>query len=219
MYNDDLSMKYELMCIIVNYGSGSKVLKIAKKNGVSGGTILIGRGTIKNCILEFLDLCESKKEIIFIIAQNEKIEKTIEQVSKTYKFHKPYHGIAFTMPIKCFVGCKNQNYSNQSEVENEVMYNSIFIIVNRGEGEAVMETATSVGAKGGTIINARGAGVSETSMLFSMAIEPEKEMVMILSETSVTDKIVEKVREVHKIDEPGNGVIFVQDIKKAYGIV
>lgn len=44
-------------------------------------------------------------------------------------------------------------------------------------------------------------------------------MVMILSETSVTDKIVEKVREVHKIDEPGNGVIFVQDIKKAYGIV
>ena len=73
MYNDDLSMKYELMCIIVNYGSGSKVLKIAKKNGVSGGTILIGRGTIKNCILEFLDLCESKKEIIFIISQNEKI--------------------------------------------------------------------------------------------------------------------------------------------------
>ena len=98
------------------------------------------------------------------------------------------------------------------------MYRAIFTIVDRGRAEYVMEAATQAGAKGGTIINARGSGIHETNKLFSMEIEPEKEMVMVLSEKDSVDSIVSSIRQKLDIDEPGKGIIFVQDVSKAYGL-
>ena len=98
------------------------------------------------------------------------------------------------------------------------MYRAIFTIVDRGRAEDVMDAANEVGAKGGTIINARGSGIHETNKLFSMEIEPEKEMVMILSEKSVVDSIVSSIRKKLDIDKPGKGIIFVQEVSRAYGL-
>ena len=41
-------------------------------------------------------------------------------------------------------------------------------------------TAMENGATGGTILHGRGAGIYENSSLFSMAIEPEKEIILFL---------------------------------------
>ena len=98
------------------------------------------------------------------------------------------------------------------------MYQIIMAIVNRGMAEEVIEAAEAAGSKGGTIMNARGAGVRETKKVFNIEIEPEKEMVMILSKKDITEKIVSSIREKLEIDKPGNGIIFVQDVNKTYGI-
>jgi nitrogen regulatory protein PII len=51
-----------------------------------------------------------------------------------------------------------------------------------------------------------------------MDIEPEKEIVIILSKEDITEAIVTSIREKLEIDKPGNGIIFIQNINKAYGI-
>ncbi|WP_332842404.1 P-II family nitrogen regulator [Paraclostridium sp. AKS81] len=51
-----------------------------------------------------------------------------------------------------------------------------------------------------------------------MEIEPEKEIVLIISPSNLTDSIVSSIRDELKINEPGNGIIFVQDVNKAYGL-
>ncbi|MDR5658560.1 hypothetical protein RH915_03555 [Serpentinicella sp. ANB-PHB4] len=51
-----------------------------------------------------------------------------------------------------------------------------------------------------------------------MEIEPEKEIVLIISECDLTDAIASSVKEDLEIDKPGNGIVFVQDINKVYGI-
>ncbi len=51
-----------------------------------------------------------------------------------------------------------------------------------------------------------------------MEIEPEKEIVMIVSESTLTEAIVGSIREDLDIDAPGKGILFVQDIKDVYGI-
>mgnify|MGYP000873572232 FL=1 len=51
-----------------------------------------------------------------------------------------------------------------------------------------------------------------------MDIEPEKEMVMIISNVDVTESIVLSIREKLEIDKPGNGIVFIQDVNKVYGI-
>ncbi|MDD3427693.1 MAG: P-II family nitrogen regulator, partial [Caldisericia bacterium] len=87
---------------------------------------------------------------------------------------------------------------------------------DKGKAEEVIDAATKAGSKGGTIINGRWSGISETTKLFSMEIEPEKELVIILSESEMTDSIVLSIREKLRIDEPGNGIIYIQEVIKTY---
>ena len=51
-----------------------------------------------------------------------------------------------------------------------------------------------------------------------MDIEPEKEIVLILSEKKDTEAIISSIREKLNIKEPGKGIIFVQEVSKVYGL-
>jgi nitrogen regulatory protein PII len=210
----------ELICIIVNFGLGSKTIKIAKKHGVSGGTIFLGRGTIKSRILEFLELNDSRKEIVLMIANKTTATEALEILNKELAFHKPNHGIAFTISVSDMLGSSSCKYTDSIEERGEenTMYQAVFTIVDRGYAEDVIEAANKGGARGGTIINARGSGIHETHTLFSMAIEPEKEIVMIICKNDLTDSIVSSIREQVNIDEPGKGIIFILDVNKTYGL-
>ncbi|MEL7565934.1 MAG: P-II family nitrogen regulator [Dehalobacterium sp.] len=212
--------KVELICMIVNFGLGSKAIKIAKKNGVSGGTVFLGRGTIKNRILEFLELNDSRKEIVLMIADKTTAYQALDILNKELGFHKPNHGIAFTFSVAGLLGSKSCHYHDNKgkRGEENTMYQAIFTIVDRGNAENVIAAANKGGARGGTIINARGSGIHETHTLFSMAIEPEKEMVLIISKNDLTDSIVSSIREHIHIDDPGKGIIFILDVNKTYGL-
>ena len=98
-------------------------------------------------------------------------------------------------------------------------YQAITVIVDKGKAEEVVDAAAKAGSKGATIINARGSGIHETSRLFAMDIEPEKEIVLILSQNEKVEDIVESIRQEMQIDVPGNGIIYVQPVNRTYGLV
>lgn len=210
----------QLMCIILNAGIGSKVMKTAKKHGVTGGTVLVGKGTVKNNLLEKLAINNIKKEVILMGSGKEIATQALEKLNEKFKFTKPNHGIAFTTSINQVFGARH--LKNEHIIENggatNNMYHAITVIVEKGNAEDVIDAATKAGSKGGTIINARGSGIHETSKIFSMEIEPEKEIVLILSERNTTDAITSSIQKELDIEEPGNGIIFVQDINDTYGI-
>lgn len=211
-------VEYEVIYVIVNMGLGSKVLKIASENGIEGATVILGKGTVKNRFLELLDLDEIKKEIVIMIAEKSKSKIVLEILNKKLHLDKPYHGIAFTKPVYTFYGincCEHK--TDDSKDKEDSMYNSIFIIVEQGKHEEVMDAALEMGARGGTIIKARSAG-ENNQKFFHFIIEPEKEIILILAEKEITPKIVNHIREKFDIDSPGQGIIFVQDVSMAYGI-
>lgn len=222
MKDDFIELELELMYIIVNYGLGSKIIKYAKKFGVTGSTICLGKGTIKNSFLEFLAINESRKEIVLIAGERSIIYSVMEELNKKFSFDKPNKGVVLTVSIKEAIGArglKEINYNpEESRGAEKSIYNLIVVIVEKGNGEHVVEAANKAGSRGATIINGRGSGIHETSKLFAMDIEPEKEIVMIISQSSLTEKIVSSIRKDIKIDEPGKGVIFVQEVNKACGL-
>lgn len=212
--------EFELIYVIINFGQGSKVLKYSKQNGILGGTIFLGTGTVNNKILEFLDITDIRKEIVLMVAEKKVAYDALEAISAKFRLDKPNNGIAFSSSILNVFGTKSYNGSGVREnggVEN-TMYNSIFVVVDKGKAEEVVDSAKKAGARGGTIINARGSGIHENSKLFLMDIEPEKELILILSEHKITDTIVDSIRKDLKMDEPGNGIIFVQEVSKTYGL-
>jgi nitrogen regulatory protein PII len=218
--NSSEAADIELICTIVNFGLGSKLLQAAKRAGISGGTVVFGKGTVNNKILDYLGLSDVKKEIVFMAARKETAYQALEKLNDQFEFDKPNHGIAFTTSICSLIGTrsyKSAGINTERGVGNN-MYHIITTIVDKGKAEDVVDAATKAGSKGGTIINARGSGVHETSKVFSMEIEPEKEIVIILSEVDKTEAIVSSIKSELKIEEPGNGIIYVQDVNRAYGI-
>ncbi len=220
MENKTEGMELELISLIVNFGMGSKVLKKAQSYGVHGGTILLAKGTVNNKVWDFLGLSEIQKEVVYMVTEKNIVYQVMEKLNEEYKFYKPNHGIAFSTSIGTAIGAKDEMY-DRSEVEGKeetTMYQVITTIVDKGYAEDVIDAARKAGSKGGTILNARGAGIHDTSKVFHMDIEPEKEIVIILSEVEMTEGIVASIREELKIDEPGKGIIYVQDVNQTYGI-
>jgi nitrogen regulatory protein PII len=205
---------------MVNVDDGSKVLRIAHKYGVKGGTISFGKDVGCNHLLEFFGINEARKEIVTLIVENELATKAMEGISKELGFHKPHHGIAFSLSVSEFIGRKNiitEEQALANEVK-DIVYQIIYVIVDKGKGEDVIDAANEAGAKGGTIVNARGAGIHEVQKLFSVEIEPEKEEVVIITKAALKDGIVTAIKDHLKIDEPGNGILFVMDVNEAYGL-
>lgn len=212
--------EFTIIYVIVNGGLGSRILHKAKEFGIKGGTIYLGYGTAKSGISNFLSLYDEQKEIIVFAASSTTANHVVTALNKEFKFHKRNHGIAFTMEACGIIGTRNYACKTieKGRGVNNPMYQLITIIVNLGKAEEVVEAATEGGAKGGTIIHARGSGVNETTRLFNMDVEPEKEVVLIISNTTSTDAVISSIKTKLEIDKPGNGIIFVQDVSGAYGI-
>ena len=210
---------FNLICCVVNIGDAPKVFKAAKQYGVKNGLVCIGKGTAHSRILELLKINEVRKEIVTMVVGSEAAAEAIKGISKDMAFEKPHHGIAFSYSLSEFADGIN-NYENNTkggEVKNS-MYKAIYAVVDKGKAEDVIEAANKAGARGGTIINARGSGIHETHKLFSIEIEPEKDQVMIIAKSELKDAIVEAIKTNQKIDEPGNGMLFVLDVNEAYGL-
>jgi nitrogen regulatory protein PII len=220
MVNNTGGACFELVWVIVNFGKGSKIMQAAKKSGITGGTILLAKGTANNSMAEFLGLSEIRKEIIMMGANKKTARSVLEALDTKFNFDKPNHGIAFITAVSEMigsVGCKATE-TDIEERREEAMYCAITVVVEKGKAEEVIDAATAAGSRGGTIINARGSGIHETSKLFFMDIEPEKEIVLIISEKKDADAIITSIGEKLDIEKPGKGIIFVQEVIKVYGL-
>lgn len=215
-----IDYRYSLFCVIVDFGKGSKILKKSRELGVNGGTFLLGRGTVKNSILNFLGLDEIRKEILLMVIEGKTEEVLHKELTREFCLDKPNRGIAFSMPICDVIGLRKSEFISNPEKRggNRMGYEAIFTIVDKGLSEDVIEAAQSAGSTGGTVIHGRGSGVHEKAKLFNIEIEPEKDIVLILSEVQKTENIVNAIREKLDIDQPGKGIVFIVDVSMTSGL-
>lgn len=212
--------KLILFCSIMDFGKGSKALKLAKKLGAKGGTIFLGGGTVGNEFLNKLGLLEIRKEIFITIFDKDLEDIFYDEMSKKFSLDKPNKGIAFSMSLKRFLRigeAKNLTNIENKDVKN-VDYEAIFVIVDKGLSDTVLDSAKSAGSKGGTVIHGRGSWTEAKEKLFNIEIEPEKDIVLILSKEEEAKKIVEAIKEGLNICEPGTGIIFVLDVNRTLGL-
>ena len=94
----------------------------------------------------------------------------------------------------------------------------VICIVNSGFSESVMDTARSVGARGGTVINAKGTANKEAETFFKIFIQPEKELVMILVPTTIKEKLLHALYKAVGLDIPGQGIAFALPVDNVVGL-
>jgi nitrogen regulatory protein PII len=101
-------------------------------------------------------------------------------------------------------------------MENDTNMKALFIIVNAGFGDDVVEIAHKAGASGATIINARGIGPVHKSIM-GIEVDTEKEMVLSLVNEDTAKKITAAVKEKAGLNSPANGICFIMPVEKMIG--
>ena len=96
--------------------------------------------------------------------------------------------------------------------------NAIFCIINRGFTDLVMVAARNAGARGGTVLHARGTGSKEYESFYGISITPEKEIVIIVVTKDITDKVLLAINKDAGLDTPGQGIAFALPVSDYIGL-
>lgn len=97
-------------------------------------------------------------------------------------------------------------------------YKCILAIVNNGFSEETMEAAKACGARGGTILHARGTISKEAELFFNTTIQPEKEIVMILAKADQTDGILKGLYHAVGTSTKAQGIVFTIPVDETVGL-
>ena len=95
----------------------------------------------------------------------------------------------------------------------------IFAIVNSGFAEEAMAVAREQGARGGTIINARGVARENEAAFFGITIHAEKEILMLVVEKDIRDNILNALYQRMGMGKKAQGIAFSLPVSDAAGLV
>ena len=94
----------------------------------------------------------------------------------------------------------------------------IVVIANEGFSDVIMEAAREAGARGGTILHARGTANKEMEKRYGIVITPSKEMLYILVNEEIRDAVMTAVNKVAGIETKGQGIVFALPVSHVAGL-
>ena len=224
---------HRLIVSVVPKNSAEIVTAAANKAGAAGGSVLMGRGTASNSIIQLLGLGDTSKEIVLVVAERGIVTAVIDAI-KSAVADKKHFGLIFSIAVPSFLrsgdmndngrdiansqetrdtGDENMVDMNVSNAAEKDAYEMINIIVNKGYAEDAMAAARKAGAGGGTILSARGTAKEGDEKFFGMEIVPEKEMLMILVPSVKKNEILDAVKSLPCFEKAGSGIVFSSEVE------
>ncbi len=195
--------------------------------------IALGTGTANKGLLALLGLKDTAKDVVFSFMRAGGTAQAMRRLRYALEIDLPGRGIAFAVPIVSVGGSQTVRYLSGADMpemkqeENAAMqyanepqpgHDLIVTIVNRGFTDLVMDAALPAGARGGTVVHARGAGAQEASQFFGITIAPEKEMVLILVPHDRKVPVMQAITRGAGLNSEGQGLVFSLPVTDVMGV-
>ena len=94
----------------------------------------------------------------------------------------------------------------------------IFAIVNSGFAEDVMEVARAQGARGGTILNARGVAKEDAAAFFGITLHADKEILMMVVDKDIRDAVLNAIYNEMGMAKAAQGIAFALPVSDVAGL-
>ena len=199
-------MKHYTMLTITGKGQSEAVMALARVAGARGGTVINARGTATNALLAALGLGDSHKEILINVIDEADEKAIISSITKA-------KAKGVTLVLDCAWGDVDDE---EESSDMETSWQMIEVIIPDGMSEDIMAVARRAGAKGGTVISARGTSTEDDVRFFGAPLVPEKEILMIVIEKERAKPVIEAISNMEVLKKKGTGIIFtipVRDFK------
>ena len=94
----------------------------------------------------------------------------------------------------------------------------IFAIVNAGYAEDVVDVAREHGARGGTILNARGVVKEDAARFFGITVHADKELLMMVVEKDIRDRVLNAIYKELGMAKKAKGIVFSLPVSDVAGL-
>ena len=190
---------------ITKRGLGEKFIELYNENGLPIVLNCMGNGTASSDILDYFGIEDTEKDVIFTITNKTTAKAVMRELTLKMGIYLPGMGIAFTVPLASIAGKELFKYlsgeeaadqnkkGDEKEMSQEIKYELIIAISERGYTDDIMEAARSVGARGGTVLHAKGTGSEHARKFLGISIAEEKEMTLIVAATEEKSKIMKAI--------------------------
>lgn len=96
---------HEVIFTIVNSGYAEEAMRVAREQGVRGGTILGARGVVKEDAAAFFGITlHADKEILMMVVDKEIRDNVLNALYKEMGLGKKSQGIVFSLPVSDVAG-------------------------------------------------------------------------------------------------------------------
>ena len=224
----------QFIFFIVDWNKVNAVCDVFTDEKVRFYFVSKAKGTASSEILDLLGFGATDKAVITCLEQSIGAPVLLKEVRKKLNSIGPGAGIAFTIPLSAindpalliFKQSINNNehvaaIGKKSEGENmneNYTHDLILCIVNQGFSDELMDTAREAGARGGTVIHARGSAHHGAVKFFGVSVQAEKEIILIISDKESKVAIMQAVSEAHGLNKEAQGIIFSLPVNNMTGL-
>ena len=176
-------------------------IKMYRDKGLETHLISLGHGTANKQILKYLAIDETEKAVVMTIVTGRKWLEAKKAMSVRLRIEAPGVGIAYIVPLSAFGGKRELMFvtDGQGYVKGEetVLKNTeqemLIVISNQGYSETVMEAARAAGARGGTVIHARGTGMQKAEQFLGISLASEKDVIFIVAASENKTEMMHRI--------------------------
>ena len=220
--------KIQVLMTVVDYGLSHTITELYQSLNFPINMLTHGHGAANSEIYEILGFGESKKIVIISVVTQSMVGDIWKIFQSEMNFNKPGTGISFTIPINSISSILSQlciSSNTQSPLESEELtmshndpHDLIITIINEGYFSQLMDVAKAAGAGGGTLLHARGIGNEDTDKFLGITLQPERDMVLILTPHEKKQKIMESITKEFGLGTDGKGICFSVPVNAALGL-
>ena len=221
--------RVKLLVTIVDRDKGRAAVDIYRAHKMHFDYLCMGYGTANSQILDYFGLAETEKDVVFTLVPETRVKGLIAEMNERFHLNHPGRGILFTVPLSGVSGqvpqilCRDgEEEKEELTVDNANQYDLILVVVNRGNVDTVMDAAREGGARGGTGLPARRVGLEDGENLLGFTLQPEKEIIAILSPRPQKLEIMRAVNKAAGLTTECRGILFslpVEDMMGLQGIM
>jgi nitrogen regulatory protein PII len=217
---------------VVNDGQGAAIVNILNGHEAAACFLCHGSGTAASDFYHVFGFDVSKKQVVSGLTKKREWPAIKKEVSERFAVSAYSKGIAFVLHVDSICGVSAYKFVTNTrpmgldkgdipmeEIKKNDDYEMIITIVNDGYTDLAMDAAKKAGARGGTILHARGTGNKDIEKFFGVVITPEKQIVMVLVPKDIKDAVIASIYQECGINTKGQGIAFAMPVSDVVGIV
>ena len=217
-------MELYYVMTILDRSARAEQEKIYESLGLKTALTMLGRGTATQEHLSVRGLSPTEKAVMSVVADGETTKKLFLRTKQQLYIDIPGNGVMAAIPIKSVGGAQTLAYltnnkpADPAKPEMNFDYELIYVILNEGHSDEVMDAARPAGATGGTVLSAKGTGIRQAEKFRGMSLTSEREVVLIVARASAKAAIMRAIIEKAGVQTRAGAVCFSLPISRVAGL-